>query len=405
MTYGHVEYNHQVLDEVMAVFMKAPKTYTREDVAEIHCHGGYVSGERILNALIDLGLRPAEPGEFTKRAFLNGRLDLSAAGAVMEIITAKTQKAHQAAMNRQMGALGRFVGGIRQNILGLLAHIEADIDFAGEDLVSLDTDKLLNVIDESLSAIQSLENNYDQGRLLQEGADVAIVGRPNVGKSSILNWLLDSERAIVSPEPGTTRDLVTDTINLGGLAVKLTDTAGIRQTDNTIEGIGVRKSIENAKEADMLVAVFDGSEPLTQQDLDILKLKPERTLAIINKSDKATVIDLNLCGLIPKERIIQVSAMANRGKETLLTGIRNMLINDSAIDDAPVMISNARNHHSVKNAIDALGCARNTVCDNLPGDLVAIDLRDACFFLGEITGESVDEDLVNKIFAEFCVGK
>ena len=392
--FGHVKnFDGKIIDEVIILLMRAPKSYTKENVVEIQCHGGIEVLREILNLTFQAGARPAERGEFTKRAFLNGRIDLTQAQAVLDVIQAKTSTALNIAQNRLSGKTSKKIRDIRQKILNVLAHIDALIDFPEDDI----DDVILNEIDKKISAqieeLNKILKNYRQGKILREGLSTAIIGKPNVGKSSLLNYLTDSERAIVTEIPGTTRDIIEEFINVGGIPLKIIDTAGIRNSSDFVEKIGINRAKEIAKNAELVLALFDGSSELTEEDEEILKILRSDSIILLTKCD------------LPQKNFmdgIKISTKTGEGIEKLLEEITKKV---GAIDSEMDFVSDEREADILRRAVKNLESARETVKSNVGIDFVSIDLRTALELFGEITGESVTEDVINEIFSKFCIGK
>lgn len=412
IVFGHVKnFDGEIVDEVIVLVMRAPKSYTKEDVVEIQCHGGSEVLREILNLTFKAGARPAERGEFTKRAFLNGRIDLSQAQAVLDVIQAKTSAALNIAQNRLSGRTSKKIRDIRQNILNVLAHIDALIDFPEDDI----DDVVLNEMDEKISAqIDELEKflkNRRQGKILREGLSTAIIGKPNVGKSSLLNFLTDSDRAIVTEIPGTTRDSIEEFINVGGVPLKIIDTAGIRNSGDVVEQIGIDRARDVAVNAELVLALFDGSRPLTDEDAEIFKLlKPAASIILLTKSDLPQVslelvaenyrsIDLSIYRSI---KVIHISTKTGSGIDELLAEIKNKV---GVIDAESNFVRDEREADILRRAADNLKSARETIKSDVGIDFVSIDLRAALELFGEITGETVTDDVINEIFSKFCIGK
>ncbi len=407
LTYGTIQDNGQIIDEVLLSVMKAPKTYTCEDVIEINCHGGKASTKAVLSTVLKNGARIAENGEFTKRAFLNGRIDLSKAEAVIDIINAKTEISHKSAMNRLEGKLKAKIDEYRNDIITMTAHIEASIDYPEHD----DETMTYNMIEEGtrnlILKIEKLLKTADTGRIVNEGIKTVILGKPNVGKSSILNVLLNEDRAIVSNIAGTTRDVLKENLNINGALLNIVDTAGIRKTDDVIEKIGVEKSKEYAKDSDLVLLVLDNSKPLDDEDLEILDfIKNKKTLVLINKTDlKANLNIDSLKEHIKEDNILMLSAKEDLGFDTLRDKIEKLFFDGEINVNEDILISNERNKHSLYNSIESLKNVLETIENKMPEDFISMDLIEAYRYLGEITGESLDEDVIDKIFSEFCLGK
>jgi tRNA modification GTPase len=385
--------------------MKGPRSYTAEDVVEINCHGGVTSTNKVLEMTIKAGARLAEPGEFTKRAFLNGRIDLSQAEAVMDLITAKTDLAMKSALMQSNGSLSREIGKLNEYLLNVLALIEYAVDFT-EDEEEIDPSippRVRDGLEEAFNNINRLMKNADEGRIIRDGLSLAIVGKPNVGKSSLLNVLLKEKRAIVTDIAGTTRDVIEEYINLDGIPVKIIDTAGIRETDDIVERIGVEKSKEKIEEADLVLLVLDSSRELDNEDNEIIEaVRNKKSILLLNKIDLENKIDLSL--LENFEHKIKISAKEDLGIDKLKEEIKDMFFN-GAIDSESLVISNSRHKQALIRAKENCEKAIASVKNNEYLDLVSIYVTAALKALGEITGTELEEDLVNKIFKEFCCGK
>lgn len=403
INYGRLVYKGQVCDEVLVSLMRAPNTFTREDVVEINCHGGIRAVTAVLEAVLKSGARLAEPGEFTKRAFLNGRLDLTQAEAVIDIINAKTDKSREAALKRLDGRLCRKIRSLREDILTMIAHIEAAIDYPEHD----DETMTYSMIEEGVRSVtmqvQNLINGADIGRIYNEGIRTVILGKPNVGKSSLLNAVIDEERAIVTDIPGTTRDVLEELINIGGIPLKLVDTAGIRDTDNAIEKIGVEKSRKLAAEADLVLLMLDGSRVLSDDDRELIALSEDKKrIVLVNKTDlHQNITAEELKGLDP----VFLSVKADKGLDELYDRIKSMFFSGDIAENEEALISNERNKNSLYKAKLHLDNVLETVNNRMPEDFISMDLTQAYEALGEITGESLEEDIIDKIFSEFCLGK
>ncbi len=395
------------IDEALFTIMKAPKTYTREDIVEINCHGGILPTTNTLSLLLKNGARLAEPGEFTKRAFLNGRIDLSQAEAVIDIIRSKTAKAEKIAMLQLEGRVSRRINEIMDNIITLCANVEAFIDFPEEDIDIIHTNEMLQSIEHLSSGLQRLSESYEDGRFFREGVSVAIVGKPNVGKSSLLNCLLDKDRAIVTEMPGTTRDIIEDYLNINGLPLRIIDTAGIRESYDLIEKEGVRRSLKAVEDSDIAIAVFDCSMPLDDADTEILeRVKNKKALMVINKTDIESVLfKIENLGVEDK-RCIKISALKGIGIDDLKNKIYSFCISMSEKDlFEGCLISNMRHKDSIIRAIRYLNEAEGLLKAGEPPEITAFVLRESANCLGEIAGVVTTDDLLNKIFSEFCVGK
>lgn len=399
--YGHIIAEGTVLDEVLVSVMRAPKTFTKEDVVEISCHGGMFVATKIVEHLLVNGCRLAEPGEFTKRAFLNGRIDLVQAEAVMDIIHAKNASALSLANKGLSGQVSRQVNAFRSKLLFLIAQIEVNIDYPEyDDVIMMQNAILKPQIYDLLSSLDRILQNAYKGKVLKDGIKTAIVGRPNVGKSSLLNRLLDEERAIVTEIAGTTRDLIEGQLNLGNITLNLIDTAGIRQTDDIVEQIGVKRSEKAISDAELVILVLDNSTKLTQEDkalLDLTISKPR--IIVVNKIDLDPQLELDL------ENVVYVSALKEVGIEELEQHILKVIgINDFKEQDLNYL-SNVRHIAKLKAAQKSLQDALGTIEESMPVDMVEIDLKDAWTRLGEIVGEVSSDDLLDELFSQFCLGK
>ena len=394
---GHVvDGSARNIDEVMAVVMRAPHSYTCEDVVELHCHGGAAVMRAVLRRTLEAGARPAERGEFTKRAFLNGRLDLSQAQAVLDIIQSKTDAALSIAEGKLRGSLSKEIKQLRQKILDADAHIEAVIDFPEDDLDAVELSKVDRLIDDVSSAIDQLLSTETSGRIMREGLRTAIIGKPNVGKSSLLNELLRAERAIVTEVPGTTRDSIEEFVDIDGVPLRIIDTAGIRASNDVVEKIGIEKAREHAKQAELILALIDGSKPLTAEDEEIFSLIEGRdAIVLLTKSDLPRVIDLGDRDFLP------ISVKTGEGLERL----KQLIVEKAGVPREGNIIRDAREAEALRRALRHLREARETIKLNVGIDFVSIDLRSALEALGELTGETVGEEIINEIFSKFCIGK
>ena len=409
ITYGHAvdPATGETVDEVLASLMLSPRTYTREDIVEINCHGGMLVTNRVLELALNNGARLAEPGEFTKRAFLNGRIDLSQAEAVMDIIDSKTELSRKTALNQLGGSVREKVHELREEILDMTAAIEAAIDYPEHDVEEETYSQMRERAVKLKNEIDRLVEKADMGRIIREGVEAVILGRPNVGKSSLLNLLLMEERAIVTDIPGTTRDTVEEYMNLGGIPVKIVDTAGIRDTGDAVEKIGVEKSRKCAENADIIFMMLDASQSLTQEDRDILEsIRGRKAIIIVNKTDIDNVLDAGeLSTYTDKENIIFASVKEERGLERLTERFREMFLGGDIEVRESVLISNARHKNMLQKAGEALDRAVATIDSRMPEDFISMDLQDALTALGEITGDSVDDEIIDRIFTRFCLGK
>lgn len=409
MHYGHIvdKTFDRVLDEVLVSIMLAPKTYTREHVVEINTHGGLVVMQSVLSLILRNGARIAEPGEFTKRAFLNGRLDLSQAEAVMDVINAKTDLALNASVKQLSGTLKTEVDKMKQEILGIIAHIEASIDYPEYDIDELSTEKLVEQCTTIKDKMKRLIYSYDNGRIVREGIKTVIVGRPNVGKSSLLNALLKEQRAIVTDIPGTTRDSLEEYMNIHGIPLKLIDTAGIRDTEDVVEKIGVSKSKELIEKADLVLFVIDSSTPLTKEDDEIMDLiKAQKVIVLMNKSDLSMQVKKeHLNEHLREMAIIETSALNFQGLDELENQIKDMFLIGKVNLDNETMIHNIRHKNALLSSLDSLEKVIEAILIAMPEDLFVIDLHNCYESLGEVTGDTVTDDIITQIFSQFCLGK
>ncbi len=403
--YGHIMDNDRIIDEVIVLIMKAPHTYTREDTVEINCHGGVTVMKKILDLVLRSGARLAQPGEFTKRAFLNGRIDLSRAEAVMDLISSKNEYAMKNSIRQLSGDLYNKIKGMRELILGHTAFIEAALDDPEHFPLDNYGDKILPDVDKLISDVDKLLKTFDNGRIITEGIRTVIVGKPNVGKSTLLNILSGSEKAIVTDVPGTTRDYLEEQINLDGITLNLVDTAGIRQTRDTVECIGVERSKDNIESADLIIYMVDSSVPLDENDEDIMSLIAGRkVIVLLNKTDLATDINTDIIKS-RFENMLLISAKKNEGIEELKTLIKDMFFEGSLLFNDEVTITNERHKEQFMLTLDSLKLVRKSVTDGVPEDFYSIDLLNAYDSLGYIIGESMDSDLIDEIFGKFCMGK
>ena len=399
--YGHIISNGEIIDEVLVTILKAPKTYTKEDIVEINSHGGISTTKKILEILIENGIRLAEPGEFTKRAFLNGRLDLTEAEAVNSLIKSRTDLERKLALNTLSGKVSKKINKVREIIVELLANIEVNIDFPEyEDALEITLENLPPKLNEIKKELENLLEEGKIGKIIENGIKVAIVGRPNVGKSSILNALLKENKAIVTDIAGTTRDIVEGEVELKGIALKFIDTAGIRKTKDVVEKIGVDKSLEMIDESDLVIHVLNNNETLTEEDQEIMeKIKDKTHITFINKSDLPTKLK------IAKDDIVKGNTVDLNGLDKLKDKIGELFdlerINNSNLE----VVSSAREIGLLNEALNSIDQALNNVSSKLPVDMIAIDIKKAWDLLGEITGESYQDELLDTLFSKFCLGK
>ena len=403
INYGHIFEEKRLVDEVMVSVMRAPKTFTREDIVEINTHGGIAVTQEILQLLLRNGARLAEPGEFTKRAFLNGRIDLAQAESVMDLIRAKTDKAANIAVKQLDGSLSKMINNIRQEILESLAQVEVNIDYPEYDDVETMTSQML--LEKTAHFEQLLENllsTAKRGKILREGLKTAIIGLPNVGKSSLLNQLLREEKAIVTDIAGTTRDVITEFANIGGVPLELVDTAGIRETDDLVEAIGVERSKKALAEADLVLLVLDASLELTDKDLELLELsKNANRIVLLNKTDLPEKLDINQIS----GDFIRISALKNENLSAVEEKINQIFFAGEIEAKDATVLSNARHISLVEEALKALKEANNGLALGLPVDLIQVDVTRCWQLLGEITGEAAPDELITQLFSQFCLGK
>ena len=408
--YGHIvdPKSGEVYDEVMVSVLRAPKTFTREDIVEINCHGGIVAINRVLQLVLRMGARLAEPGEFTKRAFLNGRIDLSQAEAVMDLIRAKTDKSMQLAMRQLDGQLSHLIQNLRQEILNTLAQVEVNIDYPEYDDVEEMTLQLLREkTQQVLQGIRALLNTASQGKILRDGLKTAIVGRPNVGKSSLLNVLLREEKAIVTDIAGTTRDTIEEYVNVRGVPLQLIDTAGIRETDDIVEKIGVERSRKALKEADFVLLLLNQSETLQEEDIRLLETtKGMKRIILFNKTDLPSKLSIeNIASYAKEEEIVTTSMLNKEGIDQLEEKIAGYFFQGQMNERDATYLSNTRHIALLEKAEQALVEVQNGIEMEMPVDLIQIDFTRAWDLLGEITGDSVQDELLTQLFSQFCLGK
>ena len=409
INYGHIidPSTGDILDEVMVSIMRGPRSYTREDVVEINCHGGIMIMETILKLLLSRGARLADPGEFTKRAFLNGRLDLSQAEAVMDLIHSKTQLSLKSSLGQLGGRLTKELSEIKEKLIGLIAHIEASIDYPEYDIEELSYDNMASSVEEAMAMLRKLTDSYDNGKIIREGIKTAIIGKPNVGKSSLLNALLGEERAIVTDVPGTTRDVLEEYLNIHGIPIKLIDTAGIRMTEDQVEQIGVERSKNQLEEADLIIFMLDVSRPLDQEDMHIMSLlKDKEIVCLMNKIDLREQIDRSkIKEVLGEGHMIDVSAKNIEGIDLLETHIREKFMAGNIDVNNEVYVTNVRHKNALDQAIVSLQAVLDSIAMAMPEDCWAIDLKGAYEHVGTVTGDSVGEDMMTEIFSRFCLGK
>ena len=404
--YGWIVEKEQVLDEVLVMLMRGPHSYTGEDTVEIDCHGGVLAVKRVLEAVLHAGARIADPGEFTKRAFLNGRIDLSQAEAVMDVISAKSEYALQSSVSQLQGSVRRAVKEIREKLLYEIAFIESALDDPEHISLVGYPEKLEGIVQEEKRKIEKLLQSADDGKMLQEGIKTVILGKPNAGKSSLLNLLVGEEKAIVTDIAGTTRDVLEEQISLGGISLRMLDTAGIRSTADKVEQIGVERAKEHAKNADLILYVVDASVPLDENDGQIMELlKGRKTILLLNKSDLETVISKEELTARIDAPVLNISAREETGLAELEALIKEMFFQGEISFNDEVYITNMRQKRALEEALESLKLVENSIAMGMPEDFFSIDLMNAYERLGSIIGEAVGEDLVNEIFSKFCTGK
>ena len=406
INYGHIVDNDKVIDEVLVSVMNGPHSYTGEDVVEINCHGGMIVIRKILEIVLKNGARTAEPGEFTKRAFLNGRMDLSQAEAVMDVINAKNEFALSSSIEQLNGRVSEKIKSLRKKIIYNIAFIESALD--DPEHISIDgySEKLSKILEEVNGELSRLINNFDNGRIVKEGVKTVILGKPNAGKSSLLNLLLGEERAIVTDIEGTTGDTLEESINLNGVFLNLIDTAGIRDSEDVVEQIGVNKAKELAEKSDLVIFVADASKELDENDKEIINLiKDKQAIVLLNKSDLGTIINEKNVSEFDNKPVITFSAKTGDGLDELENKIRDLFYEGKVKYNDELYITNARQKESLINAKNSIEEVIKSVENDMPEDFYSIDLMDAYTYLGQIIGESVEDDLVNEIFSKFCMGK
>ncbi len=407
LVYGSILDGENIIDEVLVAYMKGPNSYTAEDVIEINCHGGFISVKRILELILSKDVRLADAGEFTKRAFLNGRIDLSQAEAVIDVIKAKTSTSHMVAQSQLEGTLANKIKNLRMNVTEVLAHLEVTIDFSEEDVEEITYKTLKEKGIELRDEIKKLYDSAESGKILRDGLKTVIIGKPNVGKSSLLNKILKEERAIVTDIAGTTRDIIEEFVNIKGIPLKIVDTAGIRETDDVVEKIGVEKSKESLQSADLVIIVLDYSKKLSNEDIEILeKIKNKKTIVLLNKIDLEKNIEIEeIEKYVDKDFIIEISALKEIGIDKLQDKIENMVYKGSVSNSSDLMITNSRHKDALSKAYESINDALIAIDDNIPYDFIEVDFKNVWDYLGYINGDTIKEDLLDTIFANFCIGK
>ena len=405
--YGNIVDNGEIIDEVLVSYFKAPKSYTTENMCEINSHGGNVIVKKILELCLKNGAELAEPGEFTKRAFLNGRIDLAQAESVIDVINAKSDREAKSGIKQLEGYLSKEIKDIKQEILDVLVNIEVTIDYPEYDTPEVQENEMRKMLSSVGNKLEKLEKSFDNGKIIKEGIKTAIIGKPNAGKSSLLNAILKEDRAIVTDIAGTTRDTIEEFVNINGIPLKLVDTAGIRTASDEVEKIGIEKSIKQAEDADLVIAIFDSSKELSKEDLDILDLiKNKKAIILLNKSDLNSVItedDVRLTEVT--KNILRISALNKTGIEKLYEKISELFnLNEINLDN-DVLITNVRHKNIISKAIENVKKANEALNMNMPIDIITIYIKEILEDLGEITGEVVTDDIINEIFSKFCLGK
>ena len=407
LIYGTIVDGEKIIDEVLLAYMKGPYSYTSEDVIEINCHGGFISVKKILELILSKDVRLADAGEFTKRAFLNGRIDLSQAEAVIDVIKSKTDVAYEVAQSQLEGILAKKIKELRNNVTEVLAHLTVSIDFSEEDVEEITYKTLEEKSSELRNEIKKLYDTAESGKILRDGLKTVIVGKPNVGKSSLLNSILGENRAIVTDIAGTTRDIIEEFVNIKGIPLKIVDTAGIRETEDIVEKIGVEKSRESFSTADLVIMVLDASRKLSEEDMEILKnLEDKKTIVLLNKMDLEPQIEIEkIEEFVNSEDIIKISALKYQGIEELQDKIESMVYCGSVKNSSNLMITNSRHKDALFKAYESINDAISAIEQRMPYDFIEVDFKNIWDYLGYINGDTVREDLLDTIFSNFCIGK
>ena len=405
--YGHIVENNEIIDEVLVAYFKAPKSYTTENMCEINTHGGNVVIRKILELCLKNGANLAEPGEFTKRAFLNGRIDLLQAESVIDVINAKSEKEAKTGIKQLEGVLSKKIKEIKQEILDVMVNVDVSIDYPEYDVEDVTNSQISEMLDSVQTKLEILEKSFDNGKLIKEGIKTAIIGKPNAGKSSLLNAILKEDRAIVTEYEGTTRDTIEEFVNIEGIPLKLIDTAGIRNAKDEVEKIGIAKSREIAKEADLIIAIFDSTKELSSEDLEILNLiKGKKSIVILNKIDLNAILSENDDRFTNvSDNILKLSALNGEGLEKLYETISKMFSLNEINLDNEIVITNLRHKNLISKALINVKKSEEAIEQNMPVDIIAIFIKDILEDLGNITGDVVTDDIINEIFSKFCLGK
>lgn len=407
LIYGNVFDGEKRIDEVLTAYMKRPNSYTGEDVIEINCHGGFISVKKILELILSKDVRLADAGEFTKRAFLNGRIDLSQAEAVIDVIKSRTDKAQEVAQNQLEGSLAKKIRELRFKVTEVLAQIEVSIDFSDQDVEDVTYKEIEEKALELRTEIKKLYDSAESGKILRDGLKTVIIGKPNVGKSSLLNSILGENRAIVTEIPGTTRDVIEEFVNIKGIPLKIVDTAGIRETEDIVEKIGVQKSKESIESADLVIIVLDSSKHLTDEDIEILQsARSKKTIVLLNKMDLEQIIEEEkIEEFVGKENLIKISALKNEGIEKIHDKIESMVFKGDVKSSSNLVITNSRHKDALLKAYNSINDAIDGIVQRLPYDFIEVDFKNIWDYLGYINGDTVQEDLLDTIFSNFCIGK
>ena len=407
LKYGNIVENEEIVDEVLVSYFKAPRSYTTENMCEINTHGGNIVVKKILELCLKNGANLAEPGEFTKRAFLNGRIDLLQAESVIDVINSKSERELKTGIKQLEGILSKKIKEIKQEIMDVMVNVDVSIDYPEYDVEEVTDNQVLNMLNSVQEKLEKLEKSFDNGKIIKEGIKTAIIGKPNAGKSSLLNAILKEDRAIVTEYEGTTRDTIEEFVNIEGVPLKLVDTAGIRDAKDEVEKIGIAKSKEIAKEADLIIAIFDSSKELTAEDKEILDIiKNKKSIILLNKSDLNCILkenDERFTNI--SDNVLKISALEGNGLEELYELIAKMFSLNEINLDNDVIITNIRHKNLISKAIENVTEARKTIEENMPVDIVAIFIKNILEDLGNITGEFVTDDIINEIFSKFCLGK